>query len=211
MGMSIKQLLVNAFKLNHFSKLGELRRMSRECDEFYRKVSRKLDRAMKNRAIGILKQKSELMDFFKRCSEDPLKQRIVEQALRLVSAYINLVYGYSVRSTEVSDRSLKEIEARINYNNRRLGALKSYEAVLELEKTVELDEKLLASLKEERKELERTSARLDYIESTIRSFKHRIISTDSLDPEVEEIENVINEATALDEVLSARKSDRMRL
>jgi hypothetical protein len=50
---------------------------------------------------------------------------------------------------------------------------------------------------------------LNYIESTINAFKHRIISTDSSDPEVQEIEDIINEATALDSVLNERRKIRL--
>ena len=190
-------------------KLDGIQRLSWDCNELYRDVVRKLDRNLRSKAAGILKQKNELMQFFSKYSEDPLKQKIIEQALKLVTAYLNLLYTYSTRSRELSPESLNELVGRINYNNRKLGSLKSYEAVIELTKTVEMDEKLLKNLKGEREELEKTNVKLDYIESTISGFKHRILSPDTSDPAAEEIEDVINEATALDTVLNERK--RMRL
>ena len=190
-------------------KLDGIQRLSRECGELYRNVAGKLDRSLRSKAAGILRQKNELMKYFDKYSGDPLKQRIIEQALNLVAAYLNLSYTYSARIGELSSEALNELTRRINYNNRKIGSLKSYEAVLELTKTVEMDEKLLQRMKEDRSELEKTNVRLDYIESTIRGFKHRIMSSDIMDPASEEIENVINEATALDNVLSERNRNRM--
>jgi hypothetical protein len=190
-------------------KLDGIQRLSWDCNELYRDVVRKLDRNLKSKAAGILKQKSELIQFFSKYTDDPLKQKIIEQALKLVTAYLNLLYTFSVRSRELSQESINELVGRINYNNRKLGALKSYEAVLELTKTVEMDEKLLKNMKQEREELEKTNVKLDYIESTISGFKHRILSPDNVDPASEEIEDVINEATALDTVLNERKRTRL--
>lgn len=192
-------------------KLDDIQKLSWECNDLYRQVCRNLDRSVKNKAAGIMKQKSELMEFFSKTCDDPIKQKIIEQALKLVMAYFNLINNYSVRSRELASVGINEIVGRINYNNRKLGSLKSYEAVLDLTKTVEMDEKLLQDLKNEREELEKVNVRLDYIESTIGGFKHRIISTDSSDPESDEIEDVINEAAALDNVLSERSKNRMRL
>lgn len=192
-------------------KLDEIQDQSRKCDELYSRISRQLDRNLRAKAQGILRQKRELIEFFERSSRDPVKQRIIEQALNLVSAYLNLLNNYAVGTAELSSENVNSLIGRINYNNRKLGALKSYDAVLELTKTIEMDEKLLQSMKDERGELERINVRLDYIESTIGGFKHRIMSTDTNDPESAEIEEVINEATALDNVLSERSRNRMKL
>jgi len=192
-------------------KLDDIQQQSRRCEELYSQVVRKLDRNLRNKAQGLLKQKRELLGFFGKNCEDPVKQRIIEQAMKLVEAYFNLLYNYAVRNAELSSENLNELAGRINYNNRKLGTLKSYEAVLELTKTVEMDEKLLKSMKEEREELESINVRLDYIESTIIGFKHRVLSSDTDDPASEEIEEVINEAAALDNVLNERSKNRMKL
>lgn len=200
---------INEF--NHAEKLEGLQKMSWECNELYRHLYKKFDRNMKNRAAGIMKQKNELMDYFEKYSDNPLKQTIIEKALKLVNAYLNLVYNYSVRSREITSISISEIVNRINYNNRKLGTLKSYDAVIELTKTVEMDEKLLQRIKEEREELEQASVKLDYIESTIGGFKHQIMSSETDDPASDDIENIINEATALDNVLNERSKNKMKL
>ena len=191
-------------------KLDNISKLSWECNSLYRHISRGLGKNQRNKALAVLKQKEELMDYFKKYCEDPIKQRIIEQALKLVIAYLSLAANYSDRMRELSQRNVNELVNRINVNNRKLGSLKNYEAVLELTKTVEMDEKLLKSLGEEREELEMINVRLEQIESTIASFKHRILSSELSDPESEEIENAINEASALDNALYEHARDRQR-
>ena len=82
--------------------------------------------------------------------------------------------------------------------------------MLELTKTIEMDEKLLKRMKEEKKSLETAGVRLDQIESNIVSFKHRILSNEISDTGYEEIENAINEATALDSALNEHRRYRRR-
>ena len=192
-------------------KLDDINKLSRECNNSYRRISRSLGKNQRVKAIGVLKQKNELLDFFSKYCEDPIKQRIIEQALKLVLAYFNLASNYSDRMREHSQQNLNELISRINVNNRKLGSLKNYEAVLELTKTVEMDEKLLNNLKDESEELEIVNVRLEQIESTIVGFKHRILSSELSDPETEEIENVINQASALDSALNEHKRNRQRL
>jgi hypothetical protein len=194
-----------------FDKLDGINKLSWECNSLYRHISRSLGKTLRTKAIGVIKQKEELMEYFNKYSEDPIKQRIIEQALKLVMAYFNLASNYSDRMRELSQQNFNDLISRININNRKLGSLKNYDAVLELTKTVEMDEKLLKNLKEEREELEMVNVRLDQIESTIVGFKHRILSSDLSDPETEEIENVINEASALDNALNEHGRLRRRL
>ena len=192
-------------------KLDGINKLSWDCNSLYRQISGSLGKNQRTKAIGVLKQKEELMNYFNRYNEDPIKQRIIEQALKLVMAYFNLASNYSDRMRELSQQNFNDLLSRINTNNRKLGSLKNYEAVLELTKTVELDEKLLTNLKEERGELEMVNVRLDQIESTIVGFKHRILSSELSDPETEEIENVINEASALDNALNEHNRNRQRI
>lgn len=192
-------------------KLEGIDRLNLECGNMFRRISGRLGRNLKARVIGVLKQKDELLHYFDRYTDDPIKQKIIEQALKLVMAYISLAGNCSDRMRELSPQYMNELSARINTNNRRLGSLKNYQAVLELTKTIEMDEKLLENLKAERSQLEVVSVRLDQIESSIVGFKHRILSSDMLDPETEEIENAINEASALDNALNEQRKYRQRL
>lgn len=183
-------------------KLDDINKLSWYCNSLYKKVLGRLDSDQRIKAAKVLKQKDELVDYFDRYNEDPIRQKIIEQALKLVMAYFNLIVNYCDRMGDLSQQNLNELVARINLNNRKLGSLKNYQAVLELTKTVEMDEKLLRNLNEEREQLEMVNVRLDQIESTIVGFKHRILSSDVSDPESDEIENAINEAVALDNALN---------
>jgi len=192
-------------------KLDDISKLSRECNSHYRKIAGRLGKNLRIKAIRVLKQKEELMNYFKHYEDDPIKQKIIEQALKLVFAYLSLASNYADSMGELSQQNLNELHTRINFNNRKLGTLKNYQAVLELTKTVEMDEKLLKALQEDREQLEMINVRLDQIESTIVSFKHRILSSELSDPETEEIENVINEATALDNALNEHSRLRQRI
>ncbi|HEX2947739.1 MAG TPA: hypothetical protein VHT96_17520 [Clostridia bacterium] len=192
-------------------KLNDIDKLSWECNSHYRKISGRLGKNLRIKAVRVLKQKEELMNYFKHYEEDPIKQKIIEQALKLVIAYLSLASNYADSMRELSQQNLNELHARINFNNRKLGTLKNYQAVLELTKTVEMDEKLMKTLQEDREELEMINVRLDQIESTIVGFKHRILSSELSDPETEEIENVINEATALDNALNEHSRLRQRI
>jgi len=59
--------------------------------------------------------------------------------------------------------------------------------------------------------LETISSKLDYIESAILMFKHQIISNASTEPIAEDIDNVINEAIALDNALTSHRNEKLRL
>ena len=65
-----------------------------------------------------------------------------------------------------------------------------------------MDEKLVERIEKEKSDLEMISSRLDYIESAILMFKHQIISNNDLDLDIKDIDTVVNEAIALDNVLS---------
>lgn len=192
-------------------RLDGISELNDACNALYRRISGRLGKNQRIKVIGVLKQKDELMRYFERYSDDPIRQKIIEQALKLVAAYFNLTCNYCERARELSQQNLNELVSRINTNNRKLGSLKNYQAVLELTKTVEMDEKLLGELREDREQLEIVNVRLDQIESTIAGFKHRILSSDLSDPETEEIENAVNEATALDNALNEHRKYRQRL
>lgn len=192
-------------------KLGDIGKLSWECNSQYRKIAGRLGKNLRMKAIRVLKEKEDLMNYFKHYEDDPIKQKIIEQALKLVMAYLSLAVNYADSMRELSQQNLNELHARINFNNRKIGTLKNYQAVLELTKTVEMDEKLLKNLMEDREQLEMVNVRLDQIESTIVGFKHRILSSELSDPETEEIEDVINEATALDNALNEHSRLRQRI
>ena len=115
-------------------KLESIYRLNREINQQYRHMSGRLGKNLRQKAARVLRQKDQLLRYFDEYHEDPIKQRIVEQALKLVMAYLKLAGSISGRARELSPKRMDELTARINANNRRLGTLKSYQAVLELSK-----------------------------------------------------------------------------
>jgi len=98
----------------------------------------------------------------------------VEQALNLVIVYFKLMLNYSIRIKEVNSANVQKIVERINANKRKLQLLTNPKAVEDLERAVELDEKIIERINNEKIELETISSKLDYIESAILMFKHQI-------------------------------------
>lgn len=192
-------------------KLKNIRNLSVECQDFYYKVRKGLDKQVQSKIKSVLKEKNELMDFYNKNCRDSLKQKIVEQALNLVIAYIILISDNHIRYNEITAIDTNEIMDRININGRKLAFLKDAEAINDLKNAINMDEKLVEKVKEEKCELERISARLDFMESAIGMFKHYIISDESSDEMSGEIENTINEATALVNVLGSKRKGRMNL
>jgi hypothetical protein len=134
----------------------------------------------------------------------------VEQALNLIKAYIKLMVNFSIRCSELIEVDVNKIKDRINSNNRKLGFLKNSNAAFDLQKAIEMDQKLLERIEGEKGEIERVSAKLDYMESTIRMFKHRVLTSDYDDGAFSDIENIVNEAAALDTVLNDNRKNRLR-
>lgn len=190
-------------------KLEELDKLSRECNSIYNRVSRSVDKNIRYRLKKVLQEKDELMAYYDAQRDDFLKQKIVEQALNLVIVYVKLIYNYFIKQKEFGMFDVNDIAARLDRNKRKLEFLKDERAVDELSKAIKMDESLLDEIREERRELERISARLEYIESAINNFKLKIISQDESDPELTDIESVINEASALDNALNNKTRLKM--
>lgn len=126
-------------------------------------------------------------------------------------AYSKLLHTYSIRLQEVNALDARDLLERINKNNRKLGSLESYDAVLKLTQTIEMDERLVKEIQEEKNEVEMIGVKLDHVESMIAAFKHQIVSSNMVNPAVEEIESIVNEAMALDNVLRERRRNKADL
>ncbi len=140
-----------------------------------------------------------------------IEENVVEQALILAVSYVRLLINYCKRKRELESHNYSEIYDRINANKRKLNFVQDPFIEDDLRKTVEMDERLLERLKEERNELERIRARLDYLESMINMYKHRIISGVETEETVKEMENAVNEAMALDNALEEHRRSRKRI
>lgn len=185
-------------------QLEGIQKLNNACSSLYRNVFNRLPGGMRDRVRNVYKEKEALVSYFIQDNSDPLRQKIAEQALNLVIAYFKLIYNYNIRIREFSAINSQRVVERINNNMKKMNFLSNPRAKADLERAVELDQKLLERVKNEKSQLETISSRLDYIESAILMFKHQIISRDDSDPALSDIDSVVNEAIALDNVLTSR-------
>ena len=182
-----------------------------QCNDLYDEARKVIDRPFLKKMENILQDKDELMELFHNDLDDYVKQKVIEQVLKLVMAYINLISEYSQRHHDMILYNTEEIIEGINAKERKLRLLKDTQAIGDMKNAIDMDTKVLEKIDQEKKELERMSARLTYIESTLKTFKHQIISSENTDEMAIEIENIINEASALDHALSSSRNERLKL
>lgn len=190
-------------------KIQDINLISRRLGTQARKLS---DSQMMAQLRKVIEDKEEIVRSFFRTygakgtlQRNYLKETIVEQTLNMVVSYLKLFINYSIRKKQVSKNKEDEIAARIDINTRKLGFCQDFRTVEELEKVIELDTKILESIKEEKRELEIVAAKLDYMQSMVNMFKHQVVSSLESEDMLEKLETVVNEATALDNVLEERK------
>ena len=121
-----------------------------------------------------MQDKSIVVQAYHQDEHNYLKERITEQTLNLVITYIKLLKNFCKRSRDLNLTDINPIMERISQNTRKLNFIKDQKVYDDLKKTIELDEKILKRLKEEKQELERIDSKLDYIKSTVSMFKHQV-------------------------------------
>ncbi len=159
----------------------------------------------------VMSDKDEIVNSFFRGEQSFLKEKIVEQTMNLVVSYIKLLTNFCIRSREMSSVDISVITDRINANTRKLSFARDPQVCSDLRSAIEMDEKLINRLKDERNELDRISAKLDYMETTVNLFKHQILSSIESEDMLEKLETAVNEAVALDNVLEERRKNRIRI
>jgi predicted nucleic acid-binding Zn-ribbon protein len=155
-----------------------IKKSSEDCSRLYAESRRRLRRPLDSRAKFIFADKEELMREFLKDRKNELKQKITEHALNLIKAYIKLTVNFSVRCGELVEADENKIRNRISDNNRKLGFVRDSNTAFDLNKAIEMDQKLLDSVKGESCELERILSKLDYMESAIRMLKRRMLTSD---------------------------------
>jgi Xaa-Pro aminopeptidase len=191
-------------------KLESLLELDSRCDELYREVRGELDRPSQKKVEDILQDKNELMELFRNHQENYVGQRVTEQALKLVMAYTYLAVQYNQKRDAVVSGNAGEIIDDINSNVRKMNSLKDPQAIEDMKRAIEMEKKVLDRIEEDERELEKMAARLAYIESTMKTFKHQLQYSENTADTSAEIDSIINEAAALDQALNERR-DRLKL
>lgn len=192
-------------------KVKQIQNLNFTCLKLASEARRHLNASQNQRLRRIMEDKDDIVNSFFRGERSYLKEKVVEQTLNLVASYIRLLTNYAIRSKELEEMDLSEITNRINLNTRKLNFEKDPSRLDDLRKVIEMDQKILTTIKEEKKNLEGISAKLDYMSSAVNMFKHQIMSSIESENILEQLQTVLNEAEALDNVLYERRKNRVRL
>lgn len=188
----------------HKEKMRDIRELNRQTIRLAADAKRNTNAAYAQRLKRVMDDKNDVFSSYAAGEHSYLKEKIVEQTLNLVVSYLKLLNNFCIRSRELSSVDISAVAGRINANNRKLSFAKDARMADDLRKVMEMDEKLINRMKDEKKELERIGTKLDYMESTVNMLKHRIISSIEDEELLEQLEKAVNEAEALDTVLEDR-------
>ncbi len=214
LAMVMQSMFSNNYKeeVKRKEKKKEINDLNRQCNRLSAQARNLGNPIQKQKLRKIMQDKNDIFNSQKRGDEySYLKEKIVEQSLKLVISYTKLMTNYSIRSKEISEINISDLMNKINANRRKISFMKDDRMLDDIKNIIEMDEKAIERVKEERNELERIHARLDYIESMLNMFKHQIISSIESEEMVEKLETAVNEATALDSVLQERRRNQIRL
>lgn len=195
---------------SHQEKLWKIRDLNRQANRLSSEARRNTTSAYGHKLRRMMDDKNEIFKSYSGSEHSYLKERIVERTLNLVIVYIKLLNNYCIRSRELSRVDVSTVASRINDNSRKMNFARDERMTDDLQKVIDMDQKLISRLKDEKKELERISTKLDYMESTVNMFKHQILASVENEEMLEQIDTAVNEAEALENVLEDRKRDKLR-
>ena len=213
-GLVIQSLFSNSFKeqVKRNEKKKEINGLNRQCARLAAQTKGFATPVQRQKLRKIMQDKDDIFNSLKRGDEySYLKEKIVEKSLNLVVSYTKLMTNYSIRSKELAEINISDLMNKINANRRKLSFMKDSRMMDDVKSIIEMDEQVIQRVKDEKNELERIHARLDYIESMLSMFKHQIVSSIESEEMVEKLETAVNEATALDSVLQERRRNQIRM
>ncbi len=213
-GLVMQSFFSNSFKdeVKRKEKKREINALNRQCHRLSTQTKGFATPVQRQKLRKIMQDKDDIFNSLKRGDEySYLKEKIVEKSLNLVVSYTKLMTNYSIRSKELSEINISNLMTKINANRRKLSFMKDGRMMDDVKSIIEMDEQVIQRVKDEKNELERIHARLDYIESMLSMFKHQIVSSIESEEMVEKLETAVNEATALDSVLQERRRNQIRM
>lgn len=194
----------------HREKQRSIIKLNRMCNELANETKRYTNKAYYKKLCALMEDKREIISQFNKEEPDFLTEKITEQALNLILSYIKLLRNFCIRSRELGMQDIGPVMERITQNYRKLNFINDKKVYEDIKKIIEMDEKIIARLKEEKQDLDRMDAKLDYIKSTVGMLKHQISSRLGSEEMLGQIETILNEAAALENVLEERHRKRQR-
>lgn len=214
--MAYMAFIVQRLRDEEFNKIINLEetyqiinKMDYKCERLAENAKNSTNSDKRFRVREVLRDKNDIVNSFKSDKENLLKQKIAKQTIELVTVYIKLIENYYIRLRDVENINNDELRLRIEKNTQKVADSDSFELKEDILNTIELDNKLLERITEEREELDRVSAKLTYIESSINLFKQQMMSSLEQEDVSHKVESVVNEAIALDNVLTQRRKERI--
>lgn len=198
-------------QFNRKEKIRTIQNLNYSCLKLAKEAKKNTNTTYLLKLRKVMEDKSEIVNSFFRGEHSFVKEKIVEQTLNLVIVYIKLLTNFCIRTRELREMDLSKLSDRINSNTRRLNFMKDVHIAEDVKNLIGMDEKIINRTKEEKKDLERISAKLEYIESTVNMFRHQILTNIESGEMLEKLETAVNEAAALDNVLEDRRRNKMKM
>lgn len=187
-----------------------IKQLDRECERFSEGLRNSTNIEKRTRVREIMKIKNEIIRSFLLDSESSLKQRITKQAIELIIEYLHIVEHYYLKLGSTDNKKLEQIQKRIDENKEKQNASGS-EHNTELTDAIEIDERLLLNIKDEKEELDKINSKLNYIESSINLFNQQMKDDIDLEKSDGNVNSIINEAIALDNVINPKNREKDRV
>ena len=168
-GFVAQSLLSRAFKEDYDNRemINDIKRTYEDCRQSSKVLKRKLEPTAQQRLDNMMRESEEILQSFLNGDKNYLKVRAVQQSQKLTSAYIKLADMFRVRALASSKDRISVLAKRINTNTSNLNNVRDSGIASELQRVIDADERMIESLKNEKLELDKIDARLQYMESSI--------------------------------------------
>jgi len=157
----------------------------------------------------VMEDKNSIYESFFNGEYDPIKERILTQALNLTVSYISILKNYTIRLKELTEENTGEITERIRQNRLKSAYIKDPVALGDLNEAITMDEGTIERISAEKKELVGIDSKLDHIEGVVATFRHRMLSNIDSEDLLEKTENIINEASALSNAITEHRKHKL--
>jgi hypothetical protein len=207
----VGQSLMSAKSRAEFEKkdmIKKVRKMSADCYSQARSMKRRLSVSDQKRLGQVIADTEEVVNSFFNSDKSYLKLRIVEKTLGMTALYTKMFSIYLSRLKSSDAGQISHLARRINTNTSNLNTIRDHTTRDEVRKVIANDEKVIESLKNERIEVEKLNARLQYMESTISMLRYNIISNIESEDILSALESEVSEADALNTVLNERYEEK---
>lgn len=212
-GLVLKSFTDREFQENflHKEKEKEIKKMNKMCLQLTADTKKYTNSAYYKKLSSLVKDKDDILKSYNKDKSNHIKEKIAEYTLNLTISYLNLLKDFCIRSKAVDRTNINSLMERLSQNTRKLNFADNPKVYEDIKRIVEMDEKIINRLKEEKNDLERIDVKLDYIKSTVSMMKHQINSSFDSQETMESIENILNEAVAFESVLYERNKSKFRI